>query len=109
MWEYDREVIRCARRCFKRLAREDVQEVLVFGDRGVREVFYDLTFEIPIKVKMIRDYWEKHEDMLKDSVTLEVGAASRDKIIIASLVNIEERVRRIRELGVENNRIILLD
>ena len=103
MSRYNRDVIRRSRLCLVRLANEEVREVWVYGEKDIKEVLYDWTFEIPIKVKMICDYSDNRED------GLEVCAASRDKIIIASLVNIEERSRRIRELGVKDDRIIFLN
>jgi hypothetical protein len=109
MSRYNRDVLRRSRICLNQLVSEQVEEVFVYGERDVREALYNWTFEIPVKVKIIREYWENKEDISSESVPLEVGAARRDKIIVASLVNIEERTRRLRELGVESDRIVLLN
>ena len=105
---YNWDVIRRSRCCLNQLAKENVQEVFAYGESDVREVLYDLTFEIPVKVKMIRDRYDK-ENAARGAVALEAGAASRDKIIVASVVNVQERIRRLRELGVGHERLILLD
>lgn len=109
MLKYDRKVIECARRCLTRLAAEDVQEALVFGDKGVTEILYDLAFEIPVKLKTVYEHYEADEDLMQNMVPIEMCGGSRQKVIVASLVNIEERVRRLRELGVDNERMIFLN
>jgi hypothetical protein len=108
MWRYNWDVIRLSRGCLERLTEEHVQEVFVYGESDVREVLCDLTFAVPMKVKMLRDHYE-NENSVSGAVPLEVGAASSDKIIVASVVNVQERIRRLVELGVDHKRLILLD
>src|ERR1044071_7217213 len=109
MWMYDRHIIRRCRICLERLVTDNEREVFAYGERDVRDVLSEWTLELPIKVKVIRDYWENEEERLRNFVSLKIGAASRDKIVIASLVNVAERTRQLKELGVDQGRIILLD
>jgi hypothetical protein len=108
MSSHNRDVIRRSRCCLKRLAKERVQEAFAYGERDVREVLYDLTFEVPVKVKMICDHYD-NAIAARDAVPLEIGAASGDKIIIASVINTQERIRRLVQLGVDPERFILLN
>jgi hypothetical protein len=106
---YNWDVIRRSRRCLKQLAADNVHEVLVYGERDVTEVLYDLTFEIPVRVKALGEDYESRRNLGRSELPIEVDTAGREKIIVASLVNVEERVRRLRELRVDNERIVLLN
>src|SRR5262245_23421175 len=53
MSAYNIYAIRRCRECLKRLVKEDVQEVSIYGERDIAEVLYDLTFEIPVRIKTI--------------------------------------------------------
>jgi hypothetical protein len=108
MSQYNWEVIHRSRRCLKQLAGDNVHEVFVYGERDVTEVLYGLTFEIPVKIKTIWKRYEPHGDLVGDPVPEEISATTREKVLVASLVNIEESVRRLRELGVDDARIVLL-
>jgi hypothetical protein len=108
MWQYNWEVIRHSRRCLKQLAADNVHEVFVYGERDVTEVLYDLTFEIPVKLTLIPKYYEPHEQPVKNRILEAMSGTTRKKVLVASLVNIEETVRRLRELSVDDARIVLL-
>jgi hypothetical protein len=106
---YNWDVIRRSRRCLKQLAAGNVHEVLVYGERDVKEVLYHLTLEIPVRVKALGEDCETCKDLKRNELPIEVNIESREKIIVASLINVDERVRRLRELGVDNERIVLLN
>jgi len=105
---YNWEVIQRSRLCLKQLAADNVQEVFVYGERDVTEVLYNLTFEIPIKLNMLGEHYKTSNDVASHELRIETGAARPLKVIIASLVNIEERTMRLCEMGVDNRRIVLL-
>jgi hypothetical protein len=105
---YNLEVMQRSRRCLKLLAEENIEEVLVYGEGDVAEVLYELTFEIPVRVIRIRNLSENYCDSSRNAGPLEINSVDGRKIIIASLVNVEERMRRLRQLGVEERRVVLL-
>jgi hypothetical protein len=105
MSRYNREVIQRSRRCLERLAADNVQEVFIYGERDVTEVLYNLTLEIPVKINKIPEHFGSKGHWI---LSVEMGATDRKKVIIASLVNIEERTRRLRDMGVNDERIVLL-
>lgn len=108
MSRYNWEVIRRSRRCLEQLAAENVKEVFVYGERDVTEVLCNLAFEIPVKVITLGEYYKALTDLAPHEVPIEMGTVGREKIIIGSLVNIEERTRRLRKMGVDDKRIVLL-
>jgi hypothetical protein len=108
MARYNCEVIRRSRRCLKRLAVENVEEILVYGEQDVTEVLYNLTIEIPVRVRTLGEYYKTSTDLAPYELPIEASVARRTKVIIASLVNIEERSKLLRSMGVDDKRIVLL-
>jgi hypothetical protein len=105
---YNREVIRRSRLCLLQLAAANVREVFVYGDRDVLEVLCQLTLEIPVKVNILGEHYKTPADLAPQEVSIETSATRPLKVIIASLVNIEERTMHLRAIGVDPRRIILL-
>ena len=108
MFYYNLDVIRRSRRCLKLLAAENIKEVFVYGERDVTEVLYDLTFEIPVRMIRICNSPNDYQYSKRNTSSPEINSAGGKKIIIASLVNVEERTRRLREVGIEDRRLVLL-
>jgi hypothetical protein len=108
MSEYDLDIIRRCRRCVKNLTAENVPAVFVYGEKDVMEILFDLSFKTPMKMRILHEHYETDKKFGWEAISLETGASSTEKIIVASLVNTQERTRRLRELGVDNERIILL-
>lgn len=109
MSAYNWEVIKRCRHCMKRLTAENVSAVLVYGEKDIVEVLSDLTIEAPVRMRILLERYEADEKCGGEAVSVEVGASSSEKIIVASLVNTQERIKRLRELGVDKERIILLE
>jgi hypothetical protein len=109
MLAYNWGVIRRCRCCVKKLSAENVPAVLVYGEKDIIEVLSALSFEAPVKMRILRECYEFDKKLGGDLVPVEVSAGSPDKIIVASVVNVEGRTRRLRELGVDAERIVLLD
>jgi hypothetical protein len=105
---YNWEIIQRSRRCLRQLAAENVREVFVYGERDVAGVLYSLRFEFPVKLNMLGEHYKVHSDLASHELLLESSATRPEKVIIASLVNIEERVMRLRKIGVDERRIIFL-
>jgi len=71
-------------------------------------MLYNLTFEIPVKVNILGDSYETSNDFASHELLIETSATGPQKVIIASLVNIEERAMRLRAMGVDEGRIVFL-
>ncbi|HEX9264111.1 MAG TPA: hypothetical protein VF977_07060 [Candidatus Binatia bacterium] len=108
MSEYNLDNIKRCRRCVKNLTAENVPAVFVYGEKDVMEILYDLSFKTPMKMRILHEHYETDKKFGWEAISLETGASGTEKIIVASLVNTQERTRRLRELGVDNERIILL-
>lgn len=105
---YNWEVIQRSRLCLKQLAAENVQEVFVYGERDVTEVLSILTFEFPVNLNLLGEHYKISSDLAAHELPIESSANRPEKVVIASLVNSEERALRLREIGVDEKRIIFL-
>jgi hypothetical protein len=81
----------------------------VYGERDVTEALYSLTFEFPIKLNMLGEHYKMYSDLASHELPIETSATRPEKVVIASLVNIEERAMRLREIGVDETRIVFLN
>lgn len=108
MLAYNWDVIRRSRRCVARLAAENTRTVLVYGEKDIVEVLQALSFETPTKMQILTEAYESNKNFGVEMHPVERCPTSQDRIIVASLVNVEERVGRLRALGVADERIILL-
>jgi hypothetical protein len=108
MAKHDFHAIRRARDCLQELAGENVREVSLYGTGDIAEVLYDLTFEFPVKIKAV------YGDSIKDRFfgykiyPTQASAGGEEKLIIASLVALDDKVQRLQELGVPPPRIVLI-
>ena len=107
MSRYNWEVIRRSRHCLEKLAEENVQEVSVYGESDVVEILHDLTFELPVKIKTVYENYRRKTDW-GNVLPVDMMSGGREKVIIASLVNIDERLERLSNLGIDRKRIVLL-
>jgi hypothetical protein len=106
MWAYNLDVIRCSKRCLKRLAAQHIAEASLYGERYVIEVLCELALNGPVKMKRI--YSEYDDEKSRNVVPLDVSSKSGEKMIIASLVDVEPKRERLRNLGVDEERIVVL-
>jgi hypothetical protein len=108
MSRYNLEVIKRSRHCLQRLRAEKVDELSVFGEADVIEVLYHLTFEIPMKIRVVYKNYPIERTSRLRLAPLAMAATGSEKVVVASLVNCEAIVDYLRDVGVENERIILL-
>ena len=90
------------------LAAQGDHEVSFYGTDGIAEILYDLTFEIPVTVKNIYDDSIGKKFHTFKVLPVEDCRTAKEKLIITSLVGIDERIRRLKTLGVSLDRIVVL-
>jgi hypothetical protein len=108
MSQYNLYTIERSRRCLNELSSQHIREVAVYGAGDIAEVLYDLTFEVPLRIIAIYDDVEKKRFLRFNVLPIEAMNGGRAKVIIASLVGVEEKVERLRRLGVDRERIVVL-
>jgi hypothetical protein len=108
MFVYNIETIHRCRRCVKNLTAEKVPAVFIYGEKPIIEVFRDLSFRNRIVMTILQERGEITRLWGCESAPVETSASRDEKIIIASIVNAEERAKRLQQLDVSSNRIVLL-
>ncbi len=108
MSQYNIYVIERSRHCLDRLASQRIKEVTVYGADDIAEVLYDLTFDAQIKINAIYDDFKTKKFLGFDILPTEACNGRKEKVIVASLVGIEEKIEKLRKLGIEKERIVVL-
>jgi len=108
MAAYDCHVIRCCGQCVKKLHATKISAVLVYGEEDIIEVLHDWCLETSMTMSILREGYEDGKNFGRKTSPVEWAASMKEKIIVASLVNIDARVGRLRDLGVHHDRIVQL-
>jgi hypothetical protein len=103
------DAIKRSRNCLEKLAAQQVQEVSLYGAGDIAQVLYDLTFEIPVKINSIYDDFNNKRIATFKVVPVAESAKSHEKVIIASFAAVDDKLERLRKLGIDNDRIVVLN
>ena len=103
------DAIKRSRNCLEKLAAQQVQEVSLYGAGDIAQVLYDLTFEIPMKINSIYDDFDNKRISKFKVVPVAESAKSHEKVIIASFAAVDDKLERLRKLGIDNDRIVVLN
>lgn len=108
MSTYNWEVIRCCQRCVKNLNAKEIPVVLVYGEADIIEVLHDWCLETSIRMSVLGEGYENDKIFARKTTPIKMAALMKEKIVVASLFNVESRIDRLREVGVDHDRIVLL-
>ena len=97
-----------SRECLSDLVAQGEHEVSFYGTDGIAEILYDLTFEIPVTVKNIYDDSEGKRFHAFEVLPVEACRSANEKLIITSLIGVEEKIRNLKAIGVSLDRIVVL-
>ncbi|HEY7168430.1 MAG TPA: hypothetical protein VIB79_27985 [Candidatus Binatia bacterium] len=106
MWVYNGEVIRCSRRCLQGLAAEGIREASLFGERHIIDVLQNLSLMSPVKIARV--YRQCGDERNRRGVPLRLAVGSKEKIIVASLLDVARKRDLLREAGIAEERVIEL-
>jgi hypothetical protein len=109
MSEYNLDVIKRCRACLRSLTAANFSAVLVYGEKDIVDFLRVLSFQSSVELRLLREVYEPERKVGLKAVPVEMAIPGSEKIIVASLVNTQERIRRLIQLGVDKDRIILLD
>jgi hypothetical protein len=109
MSAFNIDAIRRSRNCLERLAAQQVRDVALYGAGDIAQLLYDLTFEIPVKINIIYDDFDNKRISGFRVVPVAESAKSHEKVIIASFAAVDDKLERLRKLGIDRDRIVLLN
>ena len=108
IFEFYLYAIEQSRQCLEALAAQGEMEVSFYGTDDVAEILYNLTFEVPVKIKNVYDDLDGKSFHNFRVLPIQKCDSDREKLIITSLVGIENKVKRLKTLGVSRDRIVVL-
>lgn len=108
MSQYNTYVIESCNNCLHKLAIDDVNEFAVYGTGDVTEVLYKLTLDAPVKINAVYDYMGNKKLFDFNVMPLSAIRDYKGKIVVASLVGVEDRVEILKKMGITSDKIVLL-
>jgi hypothetical protein len=97
-----------SRECLNTLAAGGNNEVSFYGTDEFAEIFYSLTFHTPVAVKNIYDDTNGKKFHALKVLPIETCGSTQERVIITSLVGVEDKIRRLKTFGVSADRIVIL-
>lgn len=108
LWEFDNKAVGRCRRCLTNLALQGIKEVDINVAGDMARILYVLSAEIPVKIRAFYDDGPQRSFLGFKVNSPETLDGQGGKIIVASLVNREGRIKRLKQVGVEEERIVTL-
>jgi hypothetical protein len=101
-------MIHRSRDCLRSLLTQGHSEVSIYGTDDVAEILYDLTFDIPLKVKNV--YGDTRGKMFHAFRVLPIDGYRPDDepLIITGSAEVMAKIDRVRNLGVPPERMIIV-
>ena len=101
-------MIHRSRDCLNAALIEGHQEVSFYGTDDSAEILYDLSFELPVKIKSVYDDCEGETFHKFKVLAIERYGSSEEPIIVTGSAQIENKMKRLRTLGVSADRLIIM-
>jgi len=108
LWKYNKHLIRLCWQCIERLCEVGIREVVVFGSGDIARILYILSQPVALKIEAFSDDNKRKTFLGFRLISPEKLNGSKEKIIIASIVNVKERIKRLKEVGIDEERIVTL-
>ena len=106
--EFFVSMIHRSRDCLSSILTQGHSEVSIYGTDDVAEILYDLTFDIPVRLKNIYGDANGRKFHTFRVLPIETYRPNGEPLIITGSAEIEERVNRVRNLGVPSERLIVV-
>jgi len=101
-------MIHRSRDCLNTALTEGHDEVSFYGTDDLAEILYDLSFELPVKIKSVYDDCAGERFHKFKVLPIERYGSSEEPIIVTGSAQIENKVKRLKALGVSSDRFIIM-
>ena len=108
MNKYNADAVDRCNNCLKKLASNGITEVALYGTGDGAEMFYHLALHSPVRVRAIYDNLGGNKWMSFDVMPVESIKHYSGKIVITALMGEENEVGKLREMGVEDEQVIVM-
>jgi len=108
MAQYNAYIFGKCENCIEELASNNIHEIALYGTGDVAQVLYKLTMNSPVKIKAVYDTFNGKKFFNFDVTPVEAMKDYQGKVIVADLVRVEEKVEKLKRVGLRNKNIIIL-
>lgn len=108
MIQYHTYILDQCEKCLKKLASNNIKEFAIYGTGDVAEVLYKLTLNTPVKVNAVYDSLEGKKFFKFNVMPVETIKYYRGKIVVATLLGVEDKIEILKKIGVKDEKIVLL-
>ena len=101
-------IVQCSKECLRFLAAEGQQGISIYGAGDVAEILYELSLDEPVQIKWVYDDVAGNDFHGLKVLRIEDCESVEGRFIITSLIGVDDRVKRLKALGVAPERIFVL-
>ena len=101
-------IVQQSRLILEDLTEHGTTEISLYGTGDIAELFYGLTADVPLKIQSVYDDFGDKVFLGFDVQPVTECVKNTGKIIIAAMIGIDEKVERLKKLGVDRERIVTL-
>jgi hypothetical protein len=94
--------------CLSSISTQGHSEVSIYGTDDIAEILYDLTFDIPVTLKNIYGDAKGKRFHAFRVLPIEAYRPNGEPLIITGSAEIQERINRVKDLGVPSERLIVV-
>lgn len=106
--QQDLYIIQQSRRVLEDLAHQGITKVSLYGTGDIAEILYGITHDVRVKIVSIYDDFGNKRFLGFDVLPIESSAKREEKIIIAAVIGVEDKVARLMKAGIRRERIAVL-
>lgn len=106
--EFFLSMIHRSRDCLNSALAQGHSEISLYGTDDSAEILYDLSFELPVKIKSVYDDCDGKRFHNFKVMPIETYVSSNELLIITGSAQIENKVKRLKTLGVSTDRLIVM-
>jgi len=108
MLAYNRFAVEECRQTLSCLAEQGITKVSVYGVNEIASILYGLSYELPVQVTVIYDECPRSKPWAPSVLPLKDYRRSHEPMIIAAVVGVEEKVKRLSQLGINVENLVLM-
>jgi len=108
MGEYNRFAVEQCRQTLSQLAEQGITKVSVYGANEIAEILYDLSYELPVRITGIYDEYPRKKPCRIPTLPLKEYTNSQEKMIVAAVMGVEEKVEYLSRLGINAENLVLM-
>jgi hypothetical protein len=97
-----------SRDCFESLVAQGHHEVSFYGTDDAAEILYDVTLDTPLKIKSVYDDCDGKRFHRFKVLPIERYVSSQEPLIITGSAELENKLKRLKTLGVSADRMIVM-